>query len=60
MTGTPMNDDELDTSMRMAAFEHVRRLDKFTITYYPAPHIPTHYESITPKPESSLGVGHYF
>ena len=35
-----MNDDKLDTSMCMAAFEHVRRLGKFTITYYPAP--PTH------------------
>ena len=55
-----MNDYELDTSMHMATFEHVRRLDKFTITYYPAPHIPTHYESITPKPGSSLGAGHYF
>ena len=36
-----MNDDKLDTSMCMATFEHVRRLNKFTITYYPAPHIPT-------------------
>ena len=55
-----MNDDEFDTSMRMAAFEHVRRLGKFTITYYTAPHIATRYESIIPKPGSSLGAGHYF